>query len=174
MLYEERIPSIEQDIADTWAYRGSYLYELAGQKYDLLDLVQKEKAAKALQEIIAKRVKYGDSLGKLNGLEIIATPSQSADSFFSRASFSVVLNGDTSHALSRNAQILNAKGALNFAANTFDQMDYELQEYKEKLRADQLALNASQDLISNSKFEKQEELDRLIAEYEELNATLTA
>ena len=172
--YEERIPSIEQDIADTWAYRGSYLYELAGQKYDLLDLVQKEKAAKALQEIIAKRVKYGDSLGKLNGLEIIATPSQSADSFFSRASFSVALNGHTSHALSRNAQILNAKGALNFAANTFDQMDYELQEYKEKLRADQLALNASQDLISNSKFEKQEELDRLIAEYEELNATLTA
>ena len=119
-------------------------------------------------------MKYGDSLGKLNGLEILATPSQSADSFFSRASFSVVLNGDTSHALSRNAQILNAKGALNFAANTFDQMDYELQEYKEKLRADQLALNASQDLISNSKFEKQEELDRLIAEYEELNATLTA
>jgi len=165
------IPRIEKDIAALEAYATASIFEYRGVKYDLSDPVQLKDAVKALPKS-TWGLKAGDTFGTFNGMTMILAEQNSWSSLFSSKDLAIVLQGNAAHRIDGNP-ITNGRRMLELSQRIISIIPKSLDEKKEKLRSNEMALTAATELVNES-FEQEELLMQLKEEYAEITRSLAA
>lgn len=166
------IPRIEQDVAAFEVYKGDPVLECAGLQYHLNDSLEKTAAIQALTAEMA-HLKAGTVLGTYNGASIVVSEKESMFSFFSSKDYTICLQGQVAHRLDPERTIFKGASVLSICSDIIQGIPESLEDKKEKLKSNELALKSAAALLSEP-FDQQDTLDRLKGEYEALTASLSA
>ena len=165
------IPKIEKDIASLETYGDTNIFTYKGVEYDLSDSKQRSLAVKELPKSTFG-LRAGDTFGTYNGMSIVLAEQSSWSSVFATKELTVVLQGNAAHRLDNNTAS-TGRMILEACRRIANIIPASLDEKKEKLRSNSLALNAAKELLDEP-FEQEDRLNQLKKEYEEVSHSLAA
>jgi len=168
---EALIPRIEKDIAALEAYVDAPIFEYKGIKYDLSDPEQRTEAGRALPKSTFG-LRSGDTFGTFNGMSVVMVEQNSWSSLFSAKELTVVLQGNAMHRLDNNPTN-TGRMILEVSQRIVRIIPKSLDEKREKLRSNEMALNAATELL-NEPFEQEDRLVQLKEEYDEVSRSIAA
>ena len=143
--------------------------EMASKEFHLSDPMERAAAAQEFQTKISKS-QVGDILGTYCNLEIIVCEQEGRYSFYEKHR-TVCLHGRVTHRIDAD-YIFNGRTVLKICEKLREEIPTALQEKKNQLSANELALQSATALLSEP-FDQQERLDELKAEFEKLTEDIS-
>lgn len=166
---QKLIPLITDDMAMIQSFQEDPLIECNGKQFHLSDPMERAAAAQEFQTKISKS-QIGDILGTYCNLEIIVCEQEGRYSFYEKHR-TVCLHGRVTHRIDAD-YIFNGRTVLKICEKLREEIPTALQEKKNQLSANELALQSATALLSEP-FDQQERLDELKAEFEKLTEDIS-
>ena len=166
---QKLIPLITDDMAMIQSFQEDPLIECNGKQFHLSDPMERAAAAQEFQTKISKS-QVGDILGTYCNLEIIVCEQEGRYSFYEKHR-TVCLHGRVTHRIDAD-YIFNGRTVLKICEKLREEIPTALQEKKNQLSANELALQSATALLSEP-FDQQERLDELKAEFEKLTEDIS-
>lgn len=167
---QKLIPLIEDDMAMIESFQEDPLIECNGKQFHLSDPMERAAAAQEFQTKISKS-QVGDILGTYCNLEIVVCEQESRFFFYEKHR-TVCLHGKVTHRIDAD-YIFNGRTVLKICEKLRKEIPTSLQEKKNQLSANELALQSATALLSEQ-FDQQEKLNELKAEFEKLTEEISA